>query len=304
MITSEITCKNMWNEKTNTHNIHNITANGTDVLQNTTINSAFGSDDSDRTLTVFLYSTNEEGGVYINCYDGDSCSIVCTTIEACEEPSLYLTCSGNNCDVTAAGKELDLNDGGDPAWIYYILGGIGSVLVVATFLSLLHKSKKFVITSVGCKFGDGVDFFALWIYGVQLWDFFSDIFFAYAVIQLTIDENQENLVIFALAVLSPIFIIIPYTANVQAAITLYSKISINNIAQLYFESNFLFFCCLVVLSGGVFPSLQLVNAKLFGWGLFDCGLNKMELALLKKLQVELLDCSCLWCLFVGDNRCS
>ena len=67
--------------------------------------------------------------------------------------------------------------------------------------------------------------------------------------------------------------------------TLYIKIPMNNIAQLYFQTHFFLFCCLVVLSGGVYPSLTLISSRLFGLSIFDSGLNQMELALLKKLQV-------------------
>ena len=224
------------------------------MLANTTISSNFYDIEADRTVTLFLYSTQQVAGVHLDCYDGDVCSIICTTKEACEEPSLYLNCSNNNCQVTAAGEEIIVVDGNNSTdnesmWIYYILGSICGVLVIVTTLSLIHKKKKFVITSIGCKFGDGVNLVSLWIYGLQMWDFFSDIFFSYTVINLTIEQGETDLVIFALAILSPIFIVIPYFANLQASFQLYSKISINNIAQVYFDSNVWFFFCLVVLSG-------------------------------------------------------
>ena len=84
--------------------------------------------------------------------------------------------------------------------------------------------------------------------------------------------------ILALAVLTPLFVIIPYFANIWAALHMYQRIEHNIVARLYFEQRMVFFCSLVLLSGGVHASTQLVSSRIFGVSLFDCGLSKRELS--------------------------
>ena len=167
--------------------------------------------------------------------------------------------------------------------MYYILSGLCFILGLLTLLSTLHserKCPKFCLhhVCVICKQVDGVKSKRIWIFGLQMWDLFSDVYFSYSLIKLSHSQNGENFVIFILSILSPLFIIIPYFANMFAATTLYKRhIVLNKVARLYFEQKLVFFCALVLLSGGVQPTVQLVSSKVFGMGLFDCGLSEREL---------------------------
>ena len=69
---------------------------------------------------------------------------------------------------------------------------------------------------------------------------------------------------FALAIVSPIFILIPYLGNVNAALTISQRMDLNPIASLYFETKSVFFCMLVLLGGGVHAAIQLLTSKMFG----------------------------------------
>ena len=114
--------------------------------------------------------------------------------------------------------------------------------------------------------------------------FCSDIYFAYIVVNDSLEDDGDQ-VYFWLAILCPLFVIVPYLANMYAAITLYKNISMNNMARLYFENRLVFFCALVLISGGVHASIQLVSSKIFGLAIFDCGLSKRELTQFTGIQV-------------------
>ena len=167
--------------------------------------------------------------------------------------------------------------------IYFILGIICIVLFIISFCAYLHTNKK--LLCCGCPRADGVAFWRVWIYGLQMWDLFSDMNFANEVISLAMTQGGGDLLIFAIAILSPLFVIIPYCANIFAAINMYKRIGLNNVARLYFEQKLIFFCSLVLLSGGVHASISLVCSRIFGISLFDCGLSKRELSQFTDLRL-------------------
>ena len=81
-----------------------------------------------------------------------------------------------------------------------------------------------------------------------------------------------------MAILSPLFIILPYCTNMYA-IKLYDNVAINIsiIAHLYFEEKLVLFCFLVLISDVCHTSLQLACGRMFGMHIFDCRLSKREL---------------------------
>ena len=166
---------------------------------------------------------------------------------------------------------------------YGILGILGGILAILSIAAFMHAfqfcpkciSKKQV--SIGCQLKDGVRIHRIWLFALQIWDLFSDIYLSFTIISLTIFNKNENLVIFALGILSPLFIVIPYCANIYAGMTLYKNLAMNNRARLYFEQRIVFFCFLVLISGGVSASISLACSKIFGLPWFDCGLSKREL---------------------------
>ena len=182
----------------------------------------------------------------------------------------------------------------DIAIVYLAFGSLCFIIGCISLLSCCHArrliSKWIPDLKLGCRRIDGVKSHRIWIFGLQVWDLLSDIFFAFSVISNTLANDNHNLTIFALAVLSPIFIVLPYCANMYTALTLYKNLSINfnNMARLYFEEKLVFFCFLVLISGGCHASLQLVCSKMFGMHIFDCGLSKREsLQFTSQLQFSL-----------------
>ena len=163
-------------------------------------------------------------------------------------------------------------------------------LMIITITAVAHSKGTFPdrCSKLGCHRMDNVRPARAWIFTLQMWDLLTDIYFSYTLIATTLYQytyrEQTNshtrkidLVTLLLGAISPIFIILPYCANMYAAVTLYKRGLMNSRARLYFEQRIFFFCFLVLVSGGVSASISLVCSKLFGLPILDCGLSKREL---------------------------
>ena len=196
-----------------------------------------------------------------------------------------------------ANETSDGNESAEKDVIGVILVASFIILLIVSILGCLHERRIFQCCPdmrTGCHQTDGVKYHRIWIFALQIWDLFSDIYFAYRLTYLRLfindyefDNNNNTFVwIQVLSYISPLFILIPYSVNIYAAITLYRNMEMNNMARIYFEHRLLFFGFLVLISGGVSASMSLVCCKLFGLQLFDCGLSKRELIqLTNKLQI-------------------
>merc|ERR1712233_275617 len=99
------------------------------------------------------------------------------------------------------------------------------------------------------------------IFGLQIFDFISDL-------NLTIELSlkyvmKPNIILFICAIGCGSFFLLPFVSNLCIAARIRSSVSNNNAATAYFEQNSAIFVSLVIISGSVYPSLQMVSSRLF-----------------------------------------
>ncbi len=108
---------------------------------------------------------------------------------------------------------------------------------------------------------------------MQMMDVFTDVMFcieAYLYYEAyTKRENGAPLSSLVIAILATAFLVVPYLANLGSLLFLKKKVeTINRTAQDWFRQNTTFIAILVVLSGGLYPSLSLARSNIFGVGSF------------------------------------
>eukprot|EP01084_Bolivina_argentea_P022105 41080_1 len=110
---------------------------------------------------------------------------------------------------------------------------------------------------------------ALLIFGLQVYDFYSDVNLS---IEITSrDDFLEDWLILISGIGSIFFVLVPYIANLLIAARIKEIIKHNAAAKGWFQYNTPVFTVLVVLSGGVYAALSLVSSRIFGLKIMSCG---------------------------------
>eukprot|EP01084_Bolivina_argentea_P074739 135556_1 len=181
----------------------------------------------------------------------------------------------------------------------YVLIGILSFLGLMTLISILAflYNRQFFPTLPGFSPVDDAQWAALLIFGVQAWDFVSDVNLA---IEIWGDLNgngipdkeeedvtfkDANLLVLISAIGSSVSIILPYIVNLAIAANIKRLIRKNNAAKAYFQYYAAVYVLFVVLSGGAYPALAVVSSNIFGLIMFNSGLTRHELKKLSKIKV-------------------
>ena len=121
------------------------------------------------------------------------------------------------------------------------------------------------------------------VFFLQAWDFFSDI--ALSVQIWSSEQLNHDVRVFAAAVGSIVFVVVPYASNLLVASRLKGRLKHNEAAKAYFEHNTAFFCLLVVTTGGCFPARCFVSSSCFGLSLLSSGITRYELRTLSEIKV-------------------
>ena len=183
------------------------------------------------------------------------------------------------------------------SWIemryYQVLVSICVVVAIVSVLAWVHGWGGFNIQCCGCTKVDGVKWLYVCAYGLQIYDVFSDVYFSYVMvdqsstnIRNSIEIKNIDFVLLVLAFVSSFCVIVPYVLNLRVATTLTNRVGLHPVAEAWFHRNIVFFCVLVLLSGGVCSSINLVTSRIFGIRKFDCGINSRDFIYFKKIHLK------------------
>ena len=184
------------------------------------------------------------------------------------------------------------------------------LLIVSCLAFCQHKCH---CRCCGCRGADDVEWWRLARYSLQVYDLFTDMNFCvclwmewrnwsdYESISSDYygdenisqkDINDQTTYHFYAAILSTVFLILPYLANLLYVLCpcgLPSLLSQPSYAEskVWMIARAKIFALLVILSGGVYASLTLVNSKMFGVAMFTMGLSRRQLLQFTDIQVKL-----------------
>ena len=139
----------------------------------------------------------------------------------------------------------------------------------------------------------GQDYLSVLLYMTQFVDLLSDIVLTlqlesyqeYAATDKTIDRNVFE----TLFIVSCIFVFVPYLLNVISSVRVTQRIanddSFSNFTKKFFQKRSSLYCALVLLSGGSFPTLNLLNSNLFSFSCLNAGLSSLQVAGFRKHHV-------------------
>eukprot|EP01083_Nonionella_stella_P025598 70483_1 len=180
------------------------------------------------------------------------------------------------------------------------------VVIIASILAFIsccafcqHKCR---CNCCGCRGADDVEWWRLFRYSLQVYDLFTDINFSASlwIFWQMIDSHdwsdehitEQKTYYFYAAVLSCVFLIVPYLSNLFFVLcpcglpSLLSQPSYAE-AKMWMIARAKLFSVLVMLSGGAYASLTLVNSKMFGVAAFTMGLSRRQLLQFTDIQVKL-----------------
>ena len=187
----------------------------------------------------------------------------------------------------------------DQSYVLYIIMGFLGLMTFISILAFLYNKKLFC-TLPGFSPVDSAQWTSWIIFGIQGWDFISDINLA---IEISGDLNgngipdgsdkeedydglkDANILMLIAAVGSSLSIIIPYIVNLGIAANIKRLIRRNNAAKAYFQNYAAVYVIFVVLSGGAYPALAIVSSNIFGLAIFNSGLTKYEMKRLSKIKI-------------------
>ena len=95
----------------------------------------------------------------------------------------------------------------------------------------------------------------------------------------------RNKTVLVCAVACLIFTVLPYLANLYAAIKVTGVVKHNQAAKTWFKHNAAFFSVLVIATGGCYPALAVVSSNMFGHPLTSSGLTQYELSKLSRIRI-------------------
>ena len=113
----------------------------------------------------------------------------------------------------------------------------------------------------------------------QMYDLLSDINLSYDILTNEVSHEGSYLynLVFYCGVLSAVF-----TINIKKQ----QIITNNNRADSYFTDGMAVFIFFIIMSGGCYPSLQLVSSRIFNLDLFNSGLTQSELKQLLQIKIK------------------
>eukprot|EP01083_Nonionella_stella_P025597 70481_1 len=180
------------------------------------------------------------------------------------------------------------------------VAGIISILAVLSCCAFCQH--KCSCKCCGCRGADDVEWWRLFRYSLQVYDLFTDINFSVSlwIFWQLIDSHdwaEEDIIeqktyYFYAAILSSVFLVVPYLSNLLFVLcpcglpALLSQPSYAE-AKMWMIAKSKLFSVLVLLSGGAYASLTLVNSKMFGVAAFTMGLSRRQLLQFTDIQVKL-----------------
>ena len=161
--------------------------------------------------------------------------------------------------------------------------GIGIMGVVAAFAIMKKRSKSKTKMDV-----DDQKYVAAAMYLAQGVDILSDCAFAFQcraywlhLGDVPFEVRVRPEVFEMLYYVALIFVVGPYFLNLVSSVNITRKIvndeSMSEHSKQYFRAKSKVYVILVLMSGGAFPALKLMNSNLFGLGLLSAGLSTIQL---------------------------
>ena len=176
-------------------------------------------------------------------------------------------------------------------YIFYVLLGFVGVFVIIALCAFIFN-EGLVPTISPCHQVDSGKWTAVLSFATQFYDFVGDISFSVDVWRtwfgLEDVDTETSRMIFASAIGSTSFIIIPYFANLYSASKIKGKqgvIGRNSSAQIWFTSYSSIFTLFVMLSGSTYTATQMISSNIFGLKWLNCGLTQFELKQMFHLKV-------------------
>eukprot|EP01083_Nonionella_stella_P238460 835616_1 len=188
------------------------------------------------------------------------------------------------------------SDGVSTKWIIY--GLFGAIPVLLILIALITKQ---CTTAQGGDV-DNQQYLPIFLYFVQLFDLYSDAIFALQLYQYYSFAQfskynvspQDVSTFFMLFVLSMSFTVLPYIANFASSVSIIASIVNNPIisdyTKDYFKNSTSLYSGGVLLSGGSFYTLTLLNSNFLGLDQLSAGLSKMQLQKFAKHKIYLTTC--------------
>eukprot|EP01083_Nonionella_stella_P087767 244300_1 len=169
---------------------------------------------------------------------------------------------------------------------YFMLILSVSILFTGFVFSVLGKMLN------GCPNGkvDNAQWLAPILYSLQVYDLVTDINLSRTIWMNPMMYSNGNVwtnPIFWCGIGSVVFLVVPYSLNLLYGIRIKKQTIIKNNehADTYFVDSALFIG-LIVMSGGMYPSLLICSSRLFNLELLDAGLSKHELYQLSKIRMR------------------
>eukprot|EP01084_Bolivina_argentea_P122691 217412_1 len=173
--------------------------------------------------------------------------------------------------------------------IDYVFWGLASIvgfLCILSIFAFLFNIRMFPKLP-GFHYVDNAKWIVLLIFALQIWDFFSDLNLTATIWSRS--DIWDDLLILICAIGSAFFVIMPYALNLIMSSRIKDIIrrnaSGNEQAKTYFDHKSAIFVILVVLTGGFYPSIQLISSEIFGLDIMCCGLTQYELKKMSRLKV-------------------
>eukprot|EP01083_Nonionella_stella_P265660 899652_1 len=164
----------------------------------------------------------------------------------------------------------------------YVLYGIISICGLLGLIGILAFlfNKGHIPRFSGSNVVDNGKFAAVFVFTLQLWDFYSDVNLS---VEIWNHPQLSHMLVSAIG--STFFVIVPYIANLAVAAKIKQLIRDNQAAKSYFTHNSTIFTILVVITGGCYPALALVSSGVFGLEKLTSGLTRYELKRMSKIKV-------------------
>jgi len=149
-----------------------------------------------------------------------------------------------------------------------VVVGVGLCLVMLAVMWSRHKGRG---TEPGRLVVDDAHYFAIFIYFLQILNLWTDVLFAlqcreyrhYA--QSATDGLLSTELFETVYPLSVVFVVAPYVLNLYSSamvqLCIFQNDNVSSYSTAYFGANYRLYTALVLLSGGSFPSLLLVNSN-------------------------------------------
>eukprot|EP01083_Nonionella_stella_P191937 709977_1 len=161
-------------------------------------------------------------------------------------------------------------------------------IVIVSAGSIVSLS-AFIYNRAGSSKVDNTAFVAPLLVSLGLYDFISDLNFAIQIFKNIdpIEYTMKNIYVW-LGILSIIFVVLPFGANLVYAKTINSQKSIRESpsAREWFAAHLGQFILICILCSGTYPVLVLCNSRIFGMEFFEIGLLRSDLQQLSKIKIR------------------